>query len=569
MNQVRYLFHSTLNSPDKTLLWLGPHIHPRVHKCEVNLQMGIFFDGTRNNLDQDVGNCAHSNVARLYKSYIVDEDKGIHSIYIPGVGTLFSDVDCDAPEIMGSATGDGGEERILFAILQLMNTIYKSSKHEVFFSDSKIDDLLSGVEGSIVSNESTTKSLVKLECITSKNTDPDPVCDALKDPYRNKFPAEIRENFLKNTSANIARLLKDARPRVMEVHLDVFGFSRGAAQARVFCNWLNRVMSGGKFCGVNVRIRFLGIFDTVASVGLQGHANWAKKEYLTLPKMVENCVHMVAMHELRSHFPLDSIRTSAATNNPQWVEVAYPGSHSDVGGGYAPGEMGVAMPPDVEKKRNSDAALQKYDAHKLSQIPLLHMYECAKRVHVPLDIGKAKSNDGSDYNPFITSPETIKAYKDFIVEIGVRGKELHEWAQNYVNWKYRMRETQYSKTSLLLPLSLSSQYIYSYVHPHSEQERKASFNDRMLFIQAHICLGNYDVLHSAIKKKPLCTNRYDDRYIHKMAADSPLVSRGVARFFDRYVHDSYAGFILPNGHEKVPYLRARKIFAGDDTPFNQ
>ena len=65
----------------------------------------------------------------------------------------------------------------------------------------------------------------------------------------------------------------------------MFGFSRGAAQARVFCNWLTDALdSDSSLCGIPLQVDFLGIFDTVASVGLansslvfDGHGGWAVK----------------------------------------------------------------------------------------------------------------------------------------------------------------------------------------------------------------------------------------------------------------------------------------------------
>ena len=65
---------------------------------------------------------------------------------------------------------------------------------------------------------------------------------------------------------------------VKTIYVSTFGFSRGATQARAFVNWLQSLckldaqihgtgasMSLG---GFNVEFDFLGVFDTVASVGL-------------------------------------------------------------------------------------------------------------------------------------------------------------------------------------------------------------------------------------------------------------------------------------------------------------
>ncbi|WP_232348222.1 phospholipase effector Tle1 domain-containing protein [Burkholderia pseudomallei] len=120
---------------------------------------------------------------------------------------------------------------------------------------------------------------------------------------------------------------------------------------------------------------FLGIFDTVASVGIaqsaaatlfDGHGGWGRKELMAVPHYVRRCVHMVAAHEPRGSFPLDLIDCSMDGRE----EIVYPGVHSDVGGGYGPGEQGRG----------------RGDADKLSQVPLLDMYREARKAGVPLDI---------------------------------------------------------------------------------------------------------------------------------------------------------------------------------------
>jgi Uncharacterized alpha/beta hydrolase domain (DUF2235) len=58
--------------------------------------------------------------------------------------------------------------------------------------------------------------------------------------------------------------------------------------------------------------------------------DWANG--LEIPPLIEQCVHMVAAHEIRNSFPLDS-----ALQGLQYPfnvrEMVYPGAHSDVGGG--------------------------------------------------------------------------------------------------------------------------------------------------------------------------------------------------------------------------------------------
>ena len=63
-------------------------------------------------------------------------------------------------------------------------------------------------------------------------------------------------------------------PAPEQINVAVFGFPRGAAEARAFVNWMyalcDEVDGGYQFAGIPLRVEFLGIFDTVASVGVAG-----------------------------------------------------------------------------------------------------------------------------------------------------------------------------------------------------------------------------------------------------------------------------------------------------------
>ncbi|WP_206337544.1 phospholipase effector Tle1 domain-containing protein, partial [Pseudomonas viridiflava] len=82
---------------------------------------------------------------------------------------------------------------------------------------------------------------------------------------------------------------------------------------------------------------------------------------------------MVAMHEIRKNFPLDQVAVGDVMPE-NCHEFAYPGAHSDVGGGYAPGGLGLAIGDSPEDG----------DTRKLSQIPLNHMFECAVAAGTPM-----------------------------------------------------------------------------------------------------------------------------------------------------------------------------------------
>lgn len=136
------------------------------------------------------------------------------------------------------------------------------------------------------------------------------------------------------------------------LELDVFGFSRGAAAARHFVNevlkqgkgalepMLNRrsVPLGPGFSWLNgsVRIKVVGLFDTVTAVGslrdmgnLRDACNDKVNLYLP-PGCADQVLHLVARDEERRNFALNSVM-------PHWPrEIVLPGAHADIGGGYHP-----------------------------------------------------------------------------------------------------------------------------------------------------------------------------------------------------------------------------------------
>lgn len=116
--------------------------------------------------------------------------------------------------------------------------------------------------------------------------------------------------------------------------IDIVGFSRGAAIALHFANRIAeegvkvKDPETGKKTKVFPRIRFLGLWDTVASFGLVWppplqKVNWGWK--LQVPDAVEHCYHALAIDELRETF--------RPTRNERAYEVWFRGYHSDIGGG--------------------------------------------------------------------------------------------------------------------------------------------------------------------------------------------------------------------------------------------
>jgi len=121
--------------------------------------------------------------------------------------------------------------------------------------------------------------------------------------------------------------------------IDIVGFSRGSAEAREFANKIGRgefVRRGKRF---DLRIRFLGLFDTVASEGIPG--NDVNIGYdLKIRNHIDYVAQATANGETRHFFPLHSIKSRPGEpNTKRRIERGFPGAHSDVGGGYDDGNL--------------------------------------------------------------------------------------------------------------------------------------------------------------------------------------------------------------------------------------
>ena len=119
--------------------------------------------------------------------------------------------------------------------------------------------------------------------------------------------------------------------------IDIIGFSRGAALALDFANMVNDRKQGAP-------IRFVGLWDTVASFGLPGNRiNIGHK--LTLPDNVEHCFHAMSLDERRGNFPLTRVNAPKGGKpiDGRAEEVWFRGVHSDVGGGQCVGLSSIAL----------------------------------------------------------------------------------------------------------------------------------------------------------------------------------------------------------------------------------
>lgn len=379
--------------------------------CLQTVWVTFFFDGTGNNHDADIGTLEHSNVARLFRVHAKDDkQRGIYRRYIPGLGTYFPDISDAGGTLTGQGFGARGQDRLDWAFKQLT--------------------------------------------------------ELLK-------PHQARAHNPSN--------------RIVEVNIAVFGFSRGATLARAFVRdlyGLHAVQSGGRWCLRNgqhpLRVRFMGLWDTVASVGLpmstnntpaaysagleslsfvmrtrgsqgtaatdlafgapgadpapgdiDGHGSWAND--LAIHPAVEQAVHFIAAHEVRNSFPVDSV-CRGQVKPANCKEMVYPGVHSDVGGGYRPGEGGKSAGRDEQ----------------LSLIPLRAMYDEALASGVPLMAETAWQTFNKE--DFATSAVLRDRYNHYMSTAGWGGKPLGDMMNAhmalYYAWRFRsIRRKQQGDTA--------------------------------------------------------------------------------------------------------------------------
>ena len=181
--------------------------------------------------------------------------------------------------------------------------------------------------------------------------------------------------------------------------LDVFGFSRGAAEARHFVSSITSIELNvtTKDCvdrqgkaykefilskdGKNlypylikeqeskkdaividkIIFRFVGLFDTVPHYGLYQDDDAQELKLDLQPTRISRVVHITAKNEFRRNFSLYSIKSAKdATLADNFIEKGLFGAHSDIGGGYLDNHeelVKLAVRVKYSKYDDQDAAI--------------------------------------------------------------------------------------------------------------------------------------------------------------------------------------------------------------------
>jgi uncharacterized protein (DUF2235 family) len=153
--------------------------------------------------------------------------------------------------------------------------------------------------------------------------------------YGNKLQKIFNAGFSPE-KLDVSRIIKNAKKDLIKHYQDgdsiyIFGFSRGAAIARRFACLIDEYISTND----DTPIKFLGVFDTVASIGVPNLDNNDKpisdvvfEDNCISPK-IEKALHLLALDEKRTAF-----LPTLMQNEDKVTEIWFPGAHADVGGGF-------------------------------------------------------------------------------------------------------------------------------------------------------------------------------------------------------------------------------------------
>ena len=518
-----------------------------IKPCSIDIRVGIFFDGTNNNMERDrdgkrtglmddskkprviasrqltPAEFSHTNIARLYLSHPnIAKGAGFFRYYIPGVGTPFKEIGELTESDEGKAFGWGGQARIVWALLQVLNAIHATACNGILLFEPAIAGALAveydkKIGAQEVDIYETTRSITHADWFS---------------PHLEKL------------RTTLAKFLK---PTIPSITVSVFGFSRGAAQAVAFCHLIDELLDNGKLVGIPFSINFLGVFDTVAAIGtsaavartvalaphviFDGYMAWASRLLSPLPGCVRRGLHCIAAHEQRMNFPVTRL-----TGNI--TEQYFPGMHSDVGGGYASGEQG--------KARGAQAAL-------LSQIPLAHMYKAALMAGVLLTEFSELENTIQD--DFAVGAELASAWNAYVAEIGPNGALLKGHMALYFRWRAARLHTLQDTTSFGAASAQAQQDLRE-ANAMLVGDLEGLASRRRRFIRQYDRMGRpTNQALPATASERMNKWQFDAARAHRSLDDwetwamtifdAPTsLPADVLRFFDDYMHDSVAGFCL-------------------------
>ena len=570
INAVKFDKFFSIDDREKIALNYAPRENPNIcdskERCTTNLFFGFFFDGTKNNYIQAEEGNNYSNIARLYDCYPGRSVPGVlppytdwrkdpelyqhfFKVYAPGVSSPFEQVGDMADwldERTGGASGRMGERRILWCLVQAINNVHRYFLGTPLVPRSEMDKMFDRVTLNKWTRRAMTGERPRLT-LKAGRTGFTPAAHSsariVFEQLLERLHKSVAQHWPDRTTGRPAKI---APATVKTIYISIFGFSRGATQARAFTNWLQSLCKldsqlvgatgGMSLGGFPVQFDFLGLFDTVAAIGVgntlggtTGHGAWADSEdSLRIPPDVP-CLHIVAAHEIRRSFPVDSISVGGNLVSGH-QEIVMPGVHSDIGCGYCPGEQGRGIHPNGDDM--------------LARISLILMYKTARLSGVPLKLELA-GQEAQDR--FALTRKTVVDFNAYIASCKVKKGPLHqimrEQARKYIEWRVWRRisgkHPVQSSGSFARASTFDKNDLYSASLEFEDEIKK--FVDWM---------RNKGVSTVFQSQRPGFGNDHEAEWLEIATwwKDEFPLSSCIVDFFDNYVHDSRAWFKLVPGN---------------------
>tara|TARA_R110002020_G_scaffold462996_1_gene682820 strand:- start:12243 stop:14120 length:1878 start_codon:yes stop_codon:yes gene_type:complete len=312
----------------------------------ITLRLGMFFDGTGNNL----ANAALTEQCRRQDLQDFDPET-LQAVTRLCESRQYRDTNGDGlfDQMPGSSYGNA------MTNVALLFDLYEDQTYQQIPSDAQHGHIKVYLDG-IGTRSGSSDSL---RGMATGQGDTGVIARVAQSP-------DLINEQLRSLLANNPHLL------IERVEFDIFGFSRGAAAARHFANELLKPEGGLLASSFNKNvpafkanfdwsehacINFIGLFDTVAAMVdpvrgdlSPGNARNPGINLYLPPNCARKVVQLTAQHEERQLFSLNQV-------DPAHQEIALPGVHSDIGGGYPPlmhERLLVDRPRVIPYQRGSD-----------------------------------------------------------------------------------------------------------------------------------------------------------------------------------------------------------------------
>nr|WP_276316594.1 DUF2235 domain-containing protein [Halomonas flagellata] len=253
------------------------------------------------------------------------------------------------------------------------------------------------------------------------------------------------------------------------------------------------------------------MFDTVGSFYLPGNARNLDFNLHLAPGSAMRVVQLTAHHEIRRNFPLSSLADPQGNLPGSFSEIALPGAHSDVGGGYENPEVDFANHEELLVRRRGglgsngrtirlaqeEAAarglelrveppdvleIERRATRKELAIHALHqMHRLVQQMGVPL-LPLTLSN------PNHAIPQSLQGALEACQKAGARIKDARNYLQGYIHTSHRQESMgpcpggfspPLSSGPLLSSTSSISATLSQFLH-HLATEQRDSDSARLL-----------------------------------------------------------------------------------------